>query len=61
MPGWHIRRVGPVYRLMHGRTNIGEIEDVQIHGKNGPGAFCVERAPGVAGAYPLREPGGAKA
>ena len=60
VPGWHIRRFGPVYRLMHGRTSVGEVEDVQIHGKNGPEAFCVLLTSGLAVLYPIRQPKGAK-
>lgn len=60
VPGWHIHRVGPVYRLMHGRSNIGEIEDVQIHGRDGPAAFCVLLASGITVLYPIREPRGQK-
>ena len=56
MPGWHIRRVGPVYRLMHGRTNIGEIEDVNIRGHDRPDTFCVLLASGLCVLFPIREP-----
>lgn len=56
VPGWHIHRFGPTYRLLHGRTSIGEVEDVQIHGRDGPAAFCVLLTSGLTVLFPIREP-----
>lgn len=55
-PGWHLRRVGPTYRLLHGRSSLGEVEDVQIRGRDGPSSLCVMLASGILLAFPIREP-----
>lgn len=56
VPGWHIRRFGPTYRLLHGKTNLGEIEDVKVGGHDRPESFQVVLVSGLVVCYPIRQP-----
>ncbi len=66
--GWHkkltegytIRKLGPVYRLMHGRTSLGEVRDVSLAFGHADG-LSVILASGLAVVFPLREPRGVTA
>lgn len=61
--GWHrkvidgytIRKLGPVYRLQHGRASLGEVTEVTLSIGNVPG-LVVLLASGLAVVFPIREP-----
>lgn len=56
VPGWHIRRCGPTYRLQHGKVSIGEIEDVKVGGRDRPESFQVVLVSGLTVCFPIRQP-----
>lgn len=51
-PGWHIRRVGTVYRLEHGRTSVGEVVGIEAERH----ILAVTLGSGLLVGFPIREP-----
>ena len=50
--GWYIVRQSGHYKFLHGRTNLGTVEDVRL----GPKFLLVALTSGLDLHYPIREP-----
>lgn len=51
-PAWYIVRQSGHYKLLHGRTNLGTVEDVRL----GPKFLLVALTSGLDLHFPIREP-----